>query len=197
MRLSILVAQQGLIGMEIRQLLKQSLPMLLLCGLGEIYAGTILSQMSGVLEILPGLIILVPALIGMKGNIDTTLGSRLGSAIHMGIIGDGKLFSDEMRENIRAALVLSLSVSFIAGLLAGAMVGLMTYNAFKLVLIAVLAGTISGSVLVLLTVGIVMVTARRGLDPDNITGPALATIGDLITLVVLFTVTAAVCHFAG
>ena len=49
--------------------------------------------------------------------------------------------------------------------------------------------------LVFLTVGIVIFTFRRGLDPDNITGPALATIGDLITLVVLFGVTVFICSF--
>ena len=74
--------------MDFKHLLKQSLPMLIVCGIGEVYAGMVLCQMRGVLEILPGLIILVPAIIGMKGNIDTTLGSRLGSAIHMGVIGE-------------------------------------------------------------------------------------------------------------
>jgi len=49
-----------------------------------------------------------------------------------------------------------------------------------------LAGVVSAIILTLLTVGIVFVVFKRGYDPDNITGPALATFGDIITMACIF-----------
>ena len=52
----------------------------------------------------------------------------------------------------------------------------------KLILIVLLAGVISGVVLTFLTIGIIYLVFKRGYDPDNITGPALATFGDIVTM---------------
>jgi mgtE-like transporter len=54
-------------------------------GIGEVFAGALFGHSTETLDILPGLIVLVPALIGLRGNINTTMGSRLGSAVHMGL----------------------------------------------------------------------------------------------------------------
>ena len=37
-----------------------------------------------------------------------------------------------------------------------------------------------------MTVGIIFLVFKRGYDPDNITGPALATFGDIITICCIF-----------
>src|ERR671918_426120 len=47
-------------------------------------AGLTLGAITGTLEDLPGLLVLVPAAIGMRGNVFGALGSRLGTAIHAG-----------------------------------------------------------------------------------------------------------------
>ena len=43
-----------------------------------------LAAMTGTLEQYPGLLVLVPAAIGMRGNIFGALGSRLATSIHAG-----------------------------------------------------------------------------------------------------------------
>ena len=40
--------------------------------------------------------------------------------------------------------------------------------------------------LTFLTVIIIYYVFKRGYDPDNITGPALSTVGDIITMLALF-----------
>ena len=94
--------------MEIKDLLRQSLPLLILCGIGEIFAGRVFSGMVEFLEYLPGLIVLIPAIMGLKGNIDITLGSRLGSAAHIGVISLGNIWNDETKQNIYASLALGI-----------------------------------------------------------------------------------------
>ncbi|MBU1940185.1 MAG: magnesium transporter, partial [Candidatus Thermoplasmatota archaeon] len=55
-----------------------------------------------------------------------------------------------------------------------------------LILIVILAGSLSGIILAVLTIGIIFIVFKRGYDPDNITGPALATFGDIITILCIF-----------
>jgi len=49
-----------------------------------------------------------------------------------------------------------------------------------------IAGIISAFILTLLTIGIIFIVFKRGYDPDNITGPALATFGDIVTMFCIF-----------
>lgn len=57
---------------------------LVLAALASLVAGLILAAATDTLEELPGLLLLVPAAIAVKGNIFGALGSRLGTAIHAG-----------------------------------------------------------------------------------------------------------------
>jgi mgtE-like transporter len=171
-----------------KEMLKQSLPLLIFCGLGGIVAGSTLGIMSDVLSSIPGLIIVIPAIIALRGNISTALGSRLGSAYHLGIIDSENLWNDELKQNIIGTLVLSLIVSVIIGILAyftSLLVGVQP-DPVKLIVIVLLAGIISAFILTLLTIGIIFVVFKRGYDPDNVTGPALATFGDIVTMFCIF-----------
>src|SRR5213596_3910643 len=57
---------------------------LLISSGGDLIAGLTLGSITGTLESLPGLLVLVPAAIGMRGNVFGALGSRLGTAVHTG-----------------------------------------------------------------------------------------------------------------
>lgn len=176
--------------MHVGTVLRQSLPLLLFCGMGLVAAGAVLGASTETLDLLPGLIVLVPALIGLRGNINTTLGSRLGSAVHMGLISTKDFWNYEMKENIKASIMLSGIMSLVAGLLAI----LTTFTLgdrspgtmLKIIVIAVTAGTIAGMILAFITVAIIFLAFKRGLDPDNVTGPSLSTFGDVITLACIF-----------
>jgi len=55
-----------------------------------------------------------------------------------------------------------------------------------LLTIAVVAGVVSGVILAVLTVPLSIISYARGWDPDNVTAPLMATIGDLLTIVSIF-----------
>jgi mgtE-like transporter len=175
--------------MQIKKAIKESLPFFILCGIGEIFAGSIFGSMYSFFESIPSLIVLIPPIIGLRGNINTTLGSRLTSAAHLGLIDFKNLGSNELRENIRSSLFLSLVMSAFAGVVAhftALMLGLPSAGILKLISIALLAGISSGILLALLTLFIVSFSFKRGWDPDNITGPALSTLGDILTMLCIF-----------
>ena len=181
--------------MYAKEMVKQSLPLIIFCGLGAIVAGSTLSLMTNLFQTIPGLIVVIPAIIAMRGNISTALGSRLGSAYHLGAIDKDNLWNDELKQNVIGSLVLSFLVSFIIGILAYISTIIFFRNlitiplsvlAIKLILIVLIAGLLSGLILTFMTIGIIYLVFRHGYDPDNITGPALATFGDMISMACIF-----------
>ena len=171
-----------------KEMLKQSLPLLIVCGIGGIVAGNILGAMVSIFKDIPGLIVVIPAVIALRGNISTALGSRLGSAYHLGIIDANNLWNEELKQNIIGSLVQSFLMTFIIGVLAYAtsLVLNVQPDPVKLIAIVVLAGVSSGLILTLLTIIIIYFVFKRGYNPDNITGPALATFGDVFSMLCIF-----------
>jgi len=156
---------------------------------GEIFAGRLFGGIAEFIEYLPGLIVLIPAVMGLKGNIDVTLGSRLGSAVHMGVISSKNIWNVETKENVTASLALGIIMAIVAGIFAYItciLFGLPCMALWKLIGIALLSGILAGVILAFFTIGIIILSFKRGLDPDNITAPLLATVGDMITLGCLF-----------
>ncbi|MDI6916291.1 MAG: magnesium transporter [Thermoplasmatales archaeon] len=173
--------------MSIKNLIRQSLPLLIILGIAEMFTGGILSSMASMFENMPGLIVIIPAIIDLRGNINSALGSRLGSAAHLGLIDVKKVFNKETKENVKASMVLSVVCALFLGFLAWLTSSALGYhvNVLALIIVTVIAGTLAGLILAFITVGIVIVAFRKGLDPDNITGPFLTTIGDIITVICL------------
>jgi len=175
--------------MYAKEMLKQSLPLLIFCGLGGIVAGSTLGVMTDLLESIPGLIVVIPAIIALRGNINTAFGSRLGSAYHLGVIDAENMWNNELKQNIIGSLVLSFLISIIIGILVyGTTILFFDVNPdpLKLISIVLLAGVISAIILTLMTIVIIFIVFNRGYDPDNITGPALATFGDIVTMFCIF-----------
>ena len=173
---------------SVKSIVREALPFELIYTVGGVFAGIILVQMTDQIEMIPGLLVLVPAILGMRGNISCTLGSRLGRAIHLGLI-DKIERNPELIGNVTGSLTLSLIMSIVLGILAHLFtiaLGMQSAGIIVLVAIAVFAGVLSGIILSAIAVVITIGAFRRGLDPDNITTPALGTLGDIVTMYMIF-----------
>src|ERR1700737_3603648 len=93
---------------------------LLLSSGGDLVAGLTLGSITGTLESLPGLLVLVPAAIGRRGNRFGALGSRLGTAGHTGTFRMSARRDTLVGQNLAAAISMSLSVSLVLAVLAKA-----------------------------------------------------------------------------
>ncbi|WP_367343694.1 magnesium transporter [Methanomethylovorans sp.] len=173
---------------SISSIVREALPFEIIATIGGVIAGIILSGMTEELQLIPGLIVISPAVLGMRGNISCTLGSRLGSAIHMGLIT--KIENNpELINNIEGSMLLSFIISAILGLLGHFVIiafGLESAGALKLMFIAVLAGVSSGLILSVVAVFLALGMFQFGFDPDNVVTPAIATIGDVVSMLMLF-----------
>ena len=174
--------------MYAKEMVKQSLPLIILCGLGAIVAGSTLSLMTELFTKIPGLIVVIPAIIAMRGNISTALGSRLGSAYHLGLIDSENLWNEDLKQNVFGSIALGLIVSLIIGIFSYATSLIMGINPNPIMIlsIVIISGILSALILTLMTIVIIFLVFKRGWDPDNITGPALATFGDIVTMICIF-----------
>ncbi|MBN2111460.1 MAG: magnesium transporter [Methanosarcinaceae archaeon] len=173
---------------SIRSIVGEALPFQLVATFGGVASGIVLSGMTDELQMIPGLIVIAPAVLGMRGNISSTLGSRLGSAIHMGLITKIER-NPELMNNVNGSLLLSAIMSFILGLLGHFVtvgLGMQSAGPLTLTLIAVLAGVSSGLILAFVAVLLALGMFRFGFDPDNVVTPAIATIGDIVSMIMIF-----------
>ena len=165
--------------------IREGLIALLICAVGDLIAGIILGKMTFFLETFPGLLVMIPGAIGMRGNIFGSFASRLSTNLHIGIISPKFEFSEELNYNIFSSFVLTLVLSLFLGIIANLMCLLLHYPAMSLIdfiLISVMAGIISNLIMLPITMIISFKSFQHGWDPDNITSPIIAAFGDLFTL---------------
>ena len=172
---------------------RQGLVALLVSSAGDLLAGLTLGSITHTLEQLPGLLVLVPAAIGMRGNIFGALGSRLGTAIHAGTFGMSRRRDTVVGQNVLASVALTLSISLALAFLAKAVAVAFgvpdTISVVDFVVISVVGGALSSVVVLFITLGVAARSVSRNWDLDNVAAPIVTAAGDIVTLPSLFLAT--------
>ncbi len=170
-------------------LLRQALLVLLFCGLIDLFPGYFLGQFEYLLEKVPGLLIILPPTVGLRGNIFGALGARLGSKLHLGTIEPRFRNNKEIRTQLSAASVQLLFLSVLipaVAILIGKIFGLEVADFQSLLFISVSAAILSGALMFMITFGITFISFNKGWDPDNVTAPIVASAGDILTIPIIF-----------
>lgn len=168
---------------------REALPVLLVSAAGGLFAGVVLGGMEAELRDVDGLLLLVPALLATRGNVYGSLGARLASALHQGLVEPRLGLGDErVRVATAAALANGLLVSAFAAVAGfGLLFALGRPRAplAALVVVALVAGLLSGLLLTVAVVSVVFLGYRRGLNPDTLAGPVVTTTGDVVGVATL------------
>lgn len=181
------------------QIYREAMPVLLLTALAELMAGGLLQNIEVFYAILPGLVVLVPGLMQLRGNISTSLAQRLGSATHLGLVSWKQGFNTPLRSNVKASLVLVTVMSFLLGLGAWGATQLVSFTTLlsygvvlvstmtlpRFITVSMVTALLASLVQVTTTVLVALIAHARGLDPDNVTIPVVATVGDILTVACL------------
>jgi mgtE-like transporter len=172
-----------------RRTLRQGFIALILGAATAFVAGIALGSITETLRTLPGLFILIPAAIGMRGTIFGAMGARLGTSTHAGLFEVTRNRNGILYQNLFAAVVSTFSSTlWLAALatLAAALFGLESISFLQFVTIAVVGGIIDSAILLAITVGLSVMSYRRGYDLDAVATPLITATADMITIPVLF-----------
>jgi mgtE-like transporter len=169
---------------------------LILTGLGALLlsaavlsiAGIYLGSVREVLALIPGLMVLLPSIIHIRGSIAGVFACRLSSAMHLGEFSIDFEEGSVLGDNIRASFVITILIAFVIGIFsyaASRIFGYPVIGVTDLVLISVVTGIVAGAVVMGITLLIALASYRYGLDLDMIGAPTVTTSGDLVTLPIL------------
>jgi mgtE-like transporter len=173
----------------ISKVLKEATPLLLLTVIGGVFAGSVLGKMEDIFVIIPGVFVLVPAILGLRGNVGISFGSRLSTLLHLGLMKPSFRLTPLLLNNVFGALSLSFSFSAFFGILAHILCLLLhlpSAGITKLTIIGVMCGAFSSIVMIPFTTFLAFFSFKKGMDPDDIISPAVAVIGDGVAMVSIY-----------
>ena len=170
--------------------IRQSLVALGFSSFTAVVAGGFLAAMMGTLERNPGLLVLVPAAIGMRGNIFGALGSRLATSIHAGTFRMSRRADALVTQNVLASGVLSLVTAVMLAVITKILSPIFGLDSVigvaDLVVLSTVGALLSFLVLIAVTLGLAARSAQRGWDLDDVNAPLVSAVGDVVTLPALF-----------
>lgn len=169
---------------------RQSLVALVFNSSTSLVAGALLGAIVVTFEELPGLLVMVPAAIGLRGNIFGALGNRISTSIHTGTFRVSVKRESVLSQNVLASLSLTVILSFVLALIAkfvSIAFGVEDSIAMlDLVLISLVGGLLASLVVLAATVVLSVGAVRRDWDLDNLVAPTVSTLGDVVTIPALF-----------
>ncbi|MEM9893604.1 MAG: magnesium transporter [Actinomycetota bacterium] len=184
---------EGLLGPAIGDA-SQSLGALAFSATTSLVTGFTLAAVTDTLALFPGLLLLIPAAIGLRGNVFGPLGSRLSTAIHTGTFSWSWRTDSVLGQNVIGAmassLVAAVGLAVIADLVAHLpgrssaldSAGGEPLDLFDFVVVSVFGGTVASVVVLGITLGLAVASVRFGWDLDNVTAPLVSASGDFVTL---------------
>ncbi|XP_016773606.1 solute carrier family 41 member 1 isoform X3 [Apis mellifera] len=205
-RLPDLVAQSKIYGVNEDEPLESYLAItiqvfipFLIAGLGMVGAGLVLDLVQHwvVFEKVSELIILVPALLGLKGNLEMTLASRLSTQANLGhmdtpkqqwymIVGNLVLIQKISSCWQCQAIVVGFLGSVVAIVMGASRNGTISFDhAYLLCASSLVTASLASFVLGLITAGVIVFSRHCHINPDNVATPIAASLGDITSLALL------------
>ena len=179
---------------QIRTVLRESIPILVLAGFLSLMAGVTVENRFEVFSDRPVLLVLVPGYLAIAGALGGILANRLSSKLHLGLIGPSILPQRGARTDVGVTIGLALPAFAIVALVsqgAGSLVDLAGPGAGLLVGVALFGGVLAVMVAVAVAYYGTIAAVRFGVDPDSVGIPTVTAVLDLVgALTLVFAIAA-------
>ncbi|MBY9002451.1 MAG: magnesium transporter [Candidatus Lokiarchaeota archaeon] len=167
------------------KIVKEVFPSEIISIIGDILAGIILTILIVPFESFLILILLVPALLSIRGNISGPYIARTSRDIIIGEFNKKSLL-----ENILATYTLSILIAFLIGLF-GILLNYFLVRVFIitngiLILIPIISILLTLSISIPFSTVLNIIVFRRGLDPNNVVNPIMTAIDDFFTVLCFY-----------
>ena len=167
------------------KIVKESYPSEIVSIIGSILAGLILSLVILRFESFPILILIIPALLSLRGNINSPFIARTARDL---IIGEFNL--KNWIENILATYLLALITATLIGLFSILLniflfkIDVLSYS--QLILIPLLSMLITLSISIPISTMLNFFVFKFGLNPNNVIHPIMTAIGDFMSVLCFY-----------
>ncbi|MGQ3412556.1 magnesium transporter [Natrinema sp. LN54] len=171
---------------SIRNIVATMFPILLVLSVLEMGSGYVLEELEETYLSNPTLLVLVPVMIGMGGNLGAILSSRLSTRLHLGLL-EFDPRDEVLWTNVIAIMGLALTIFSALGLIAwvvGQTIAAPMALA-DLMLISVVSGMLLAAIATVLSIAATYVSYTQGLDPDDTTIPVVTNVCDILGVIVL------------
>jgi len=170
---------------------KESIAILAVSLIGGLFAGSVLGAdaMAEAFTEYPGLLLLLPAFLATRGNVYGALGARISTGLHQGLIQPRFERNRRLLNAVVASFVNGISISVLIGFMSwGILVALGREAASlrEIIGVTLVAGLLTSVVMILGLLLLIFGGYRRGIDPDNLVGPVVTTLGDMFGVVFLY-----------
>ncbi len=149
-----------------------------------LFSGTLLSNSERILSSFPIILLVLPSLNSLIGDISTVLVSRLTTHLYLGTLPPKIQTSDRLKQDFYGLLItilLSLVALISLGYMLGSVTGIEIIN--PLLIVSILSSTILilfGLMFVFLFMGSILIF-RKGKDPNNFLIPMVTSLADFLT----------------
>jgi mgtE-like transporter len=163
------------------KIVKETFPSELISIIGDILAGILLSLLILPFNSFPVLILMVPALLSLRGNLSGPFIARTSRDL---IIGD---FSKRSWiENVLATYSLSIIVAFLIGIFSI----ILNFMFFRLLILPIIHFILIPMISIVLTLlisipcstGLNYLAFKKGLNPNNVVNPIMTAVDDFSTV---------------
>lgn len=161
-------------------------PILLILSILEMGSGYILETLETTYLENPTLLVLVPVMIGMGGNLGSIFSSRLSTRLHLGTLTfdtrDPILWT-----NIIAILALAATIFTLLGITTH-LIGRLLLSPMPisdLLIITLTSGMLLAIIAIILSFTATYISYQHGLDPDDTTIPVVTNLCDILGVVIL------------
>ncbi len=168
---------------SIKHIILQSYPVLTVGIIIALVAGFLLKSNIAEISEIPLILMMIPPINGIGGNIGSILGARLSSALHVGTLEPKLRGQRVLRGNLVATALISVTIYSLIGIAFVAIAilsGMPFATSLSLGLAFFIAGATLSMAVMLVTVATAFVSFKGGLDPDNVVIPITTAVGDVL-----------------
>lgn len=179
---------QGSLGTwETRAIVVTMMPILVTLSVLQMGSGYVLETLEETYLGNPTLLVMVPVMIDMGGNLGCIMSSRLSTRLHLGMLSF-RAKDPDLQMNVGAILALAFTIFTGLGLATYA-IGVYVYGEpiplVDLLTISLVSGMLLAVLAIVISIGATWLSYRWGLDPDDTTIPVVTNICDILGVVIL------------
>lgn len=166
------------------KVIKESIIIVILSSFIGIISGTILSSNEEILSTVPIMLLIIPALNSLIGDMSTVLVSRLTSHLYIGTLPPKIQKSDRLKEDFYGLLItllLSLASLLVLGYLIGIISGIRIVNPLIMIFIIIITILLIFIILFIALFFGAILLFKRGNDPNNFLIPFVTSLADFLT----------------